>query len=522
MVAQFLRLKLALLGNSFRRRPWQLTGMFLALVWALVLAVVVTIGIASLVALTADIARAIVIVFGTVVMLGFFLLPLVYGADDPLDPRRFGLFGIPASKLAVSIAVAAAVSIPTAVLAVFSVAQVVTWSRDAQSTVLAIVAAVIIIPTGVLAARVSTAVAAFYLASRRVREFAGIVLVAVLAVLAPFIAILATIDWGSAGLPIIRRIAAVATWTPFGAAWSIPADAANGRPEVWAKLAIALVFVGALWFAWRGLVAMMLVTPQREASRRVHNGLGWFDRLPATPGGVIAARSLSYWGRDARYRVALAVVPVVPVLMVVALLVAGVPAEIVAWIPVPVMCLFLSWTVHNDIAYDSTAFWEHVASNTSGAADRWGRTIPVLFVGLPLVVFGSLATCAIVGDWLILPGLVGLSLGVLFVGLGISSVVSAAYPYPAVRPGDSPFAQPQATGSSGAIVQSLSFFAIALSALPAVYLIYLGETVSSTWHFAALAYGVVVGGVALAGGVAWGGAIVKRHAPELLAFTLQN
>jgi ABC-2 type transport system permease protein len=523
VVAQFLRLKLTLLGNTFRRSPIQLVGMILSLLYGIGLAGLVAIGLVLLRTTTPEIARTIVIVFGTLVVLGFMLLPLAFGIDDTIDPRRFTLFGIPTTRLALSLAIAAFVSVPSLVVTVFALAQIVTWSRGALPMVIALVAAALIVPTCVLAARVSTAIAASFLVSRRAREGSGIVLVLLLALSAPFIAVLAMIDWQSQGLPIMRRIAAIAAWTPFGAAWSAPGDAALDRVDLaLLKLLIAAAFLALLWFAWRALVAAMLVRPQREVAARLYSGLGWFERMPDSPAGAIAARSLSYWGRDARYRVAVAVIPIVPIIMIVALLVAGVPAAIIAWVPVPVMCLFLGWMVHNDVAYDSSAFWTHVSANTSGVDDRWGRLVPVLFVGIPVIGLGSLITVAITGAWDDLPGLIGLSACVLLVGLGISSVISAGFPYPAVHPGDSPFAQPQAAGATGSVVQSLSFVATILSAAPVVALILLGELGNPVWHWAAFGVGILIGWFALYGGVHWGGRIVKRRAPELLAFTLQN
>jgi len=91
-----------------------------------------------------------------------------------------------------------------------------------------------------------------------------------------------------------------------------------------------------------------------------------------------------------------------------------------------------------------------------------------------------------------------------------------------VHPGDSPFAQPQAAGTTGSVVQSLSFTVTVLSAAPVAFLAFLGETVSPVWHFAALGAGLLIGVGALIGGVFWGGRLVDRRAPELLAFTLQN
>ena len=522
MVAQFLRLKLTLLANNFRRSPFQLVGMILGLAYGLGVVAIVTAGLGTLRLATPDVARVILVVFGSVVVLAFVLLPLAFGVDDTIDPRKFTLFGIKTGRLALSLAVAAAVSIPTLVITIFSIAQVVTWSRGVVPVLFALVAALLIIPTCVLAARISTAIAAFFLSSRRLRDVSGIVLVLVLAIAAPLVALGATTDWRAQGLPVMRRIATIASWTPFGAAWSAPGDAAVGRVDLaWLKLAIAAVFLVLLWVAWRALVALMLVRPQREATARYYMGLGWFERLPATPLGVIAARSLSYWGRDARYRVSLAVIPVVPIIMVLALLIGGVPAGIIVWIPVPIMCLFLGWTVHNDIAYDSTAFWAHVSADTKGTDDRWGRIVPALFLGIPLVLVGSFASVIVVGEYSILPGLVGLSLCVLFVALGISSVISAGFPYPAVHPGDSPFAQPQAAGTAGSVIQSLSFFLTIVLASPVVILVFLNPTLASV-QYLGLGLGAVIGIGVLVGGVAWGGHIVDRRAPELLAFTLQN
>ncbi|CAN5230993.1 hypothetical protein BH11ACT4_BH11ACT4_11800 [soil metagenome] len=523
MVAQFLRLRLTLLRNHLRRSPWQLVAMIVALAYGLGLAAMVTGGLVALRGTTPDIARAVLVVFGSLVVLAFLLLPLVFGVDDALDPRRFSLFGIPTTRLAVGLAVAATVSVPTLVVTVFALAQVAAWSRGPWPTLLALLAAVIIVPTCVLAARVSSGIASLLLASRRARDVTGVLLIAVLAVSAPLIAVLAGLDWQASGLPIVRRIAAVLGWTPLGAVWSIPADAANDNAGgILPHLLIAVGFLALLWFAWRFVVSIMLVTQPREATSRRYTGLGWFERMPASPTGVIAARSLTYWSRDARYRVALVVIPIVPVIMVAALVVGGVPWSFIAWIPVPVMALFLGWSPHNDLAYDSTAFWTHVSANTSGRADRWGRLVPALFLGVPLVVIGSVVTVAISGQWETLPALIGLAGCILLVGLGISSIVSAGFPYPVVRPGDSPFAQPQAAGTAGSVVQSLSFFATAISATPVVLIALLLGSSSPSWYYIALAVGLAIGLLVLVFGVRIGGYIVNRRAPELLAFTLQN
>ncbi len=520
---QFLRLKLRLLANTFRRSPIQIVGIAIGLVYGLGAAFVAVAGLVGLRFVDARLAGSITVTLGALIVLGFLLVPLAFGVDDTLDPRAFSLFGIPTAKLATALAVAALVGVPALVVAIIAVAQVVTWTRDPLSTALALIGAVVIVVTCVLAARVATSVAAFLLATRRAREITGLVALLVIVSLSPFVALLATVDWGTDGLKLLSSVAGVLGWTPLGAVWSAPAEAAAGAPGLAVlKALIGIVFALLLWVAWRELVGWMLVTPQREARRRSYAGLGWFRLVPDTPTGAVAARSITYWLRDARYHTSLIAIPIAPLIFVVALAVAGVPWNILALIPVPAMCLFLSWAAHNDVAYDNTAIWLHLASDTSGRADRFGRLVPALIIGIPLVIIGSPVCASLFGDWAVLPSLMGVSFCVLFAGLGLSSVISARFPYPAVRPGDSPFAQPQASGTAAGLIQSLSFFAAIVVTLPPLGFAALGLAFGGAWSVGALLLGLVIGIAGLYFGVLWGGAIFTRRAPELLAFTLRN
>ncbi|MGL4338847.1 MAG: hypothetical protein ACRCSP_00275 [Rhodoglobus sp.] len=524
MVKQFLRLKLSLVINTFRRTPLQLAGMVLVLLWGLGLSVLAVSILVALRSSTPDIARVVVVSCGTLVMLAFFLLPLVFGADDTIDPRRSAAFGIPPNTLATSIAVASAMSLPTLMVTILSIAQVATWSRGPLPMCVAIISAILIVPTCVLGSRVTTALAAIFLSSHRARDVVGIFFMLALVIAALILAFLSTVDWQSQGLPIMRRLAAVTDWTPLGSAWSAPGDVALGfGGQAALKLLISAGFVVGLWYAWRGLVRLMLVRSDREDRGRRRHSLGWFDRLPATPGGVIAARSLSYWGRDSRYRVSSAVIPVVPVVMVAILAVAGVPADIIAWVPLPVMCLFLGWAVHNDVAHDGSALWIHVSSSTRGVDDRWGRIAPALLFGVPLIGIGALMTALIVGNISMLPGVIGVSLCILLVGLGISSVISVKFPYPAVHPGDNPFAQPQAVGSTASLVQCVSLLATIVITLPVVLLATLpAADAGNVGGWLALIVGILIGSTVLVAGVLWGARILSARGPELLSFALRN
>jgi ABC-2 type transport system permease protein len=216
------------------------------------------------------------------------------------------------------------------------------------------------------------------------------------------------------------------------------------------------------------------------------------------------------------------VIPIIPFMLMVPLLIIGVPTNILALLPVPIMALFLGWSVHNDTAHDHTAIWLHIASGTKGWADRLGRVIPPLLVGVPLLVIASIICAPLYGDEGILPGLLGVGLGVLFTGLGLSSVGSAQFPYPAVRPGDSPFAAPQSVATASSLIQGLSFFVTIVLASPAFYFAALALFIPSYWAWASLAVGLVLGTLFLWLGVSWGGRIFDRRSPEILGASVRN
>ncbi|SFR74745.1 ABC-2 type transport system permease protein [Agromyces sp. CF514] len=523
MVAQFLRLKLRLLGNIFQRSAWQVVGVSLGIVYgvamsALLFSVLVGLRLVEDVTLVRDG----LIVAGSLTMLGFVVFPLLFGSEDTMDPRRFALFGIPDRSLALGLALAATVGIPAIVLGIALLGTVVTWSRGVGEVVFALIGAALAFATCLLIGRVATSVASLVLATRRAKEIGGVLGIVLIVVLSPVIVVLVTLDWQTEGLLLLEAVAGVLGWTPLGAAFAVPGDAAAG---LWwiaiLKLLIAAASLAVLWLGWRALVAHMLVTPGREASARNYRGLGWFDRMPGTAAGAIAARSITYWGRDARYWVSIVMLPLVPLLVLVPLTLAGFPLTVTALIPVPLLCLLLGWTLHNDTAYDSTAIWLHVASGVRGWADRLGRLVPVLVGGVLVIGVGAALTMIAIDDDTVLPSLIGVSTALLFGGLGVGSIASARFPYPAVKPGDSPFQQPQSTGAISALVQSITMIGSLLVATPAVYFAYRGLTGDATWHAYSFIAGTAAGVLVLVLGIFAGGRVFDRRGPEILGAALR-
>ena len=237
---------------------------------------------------------------------------------------------------------------------------------------------------------------------------------------------------------------------------------------------------------------------------------------------MIAARSILYWTRDPRYRLAILALPVAPALMMIALAIAGVPGQYLWLIPIPVLALFLGWFSHNDVAYDHTAVWLHVAAHVRGASDRWGRAVPPLLLGVPLVVLLAPVFAVWSGIGGIEPALLGTSLGLLLTGIGVSSVASAAAPYPAPRPGAGPFDQPPLTAATAGWSQGLSMLAIVALMAPTLWTAWRGVTVDPELLPIAALAGAATGVVVLGLGILIGGKVFRRRAPELLDLVLRT
>jgi ABC-2 type transport system permease protein len=303
--------------------------------------------------------------------------------------------------------------------------------------------------------------------------------------------------------------------------WALPGDAAVGDyGAACVKFAIALAWAGALWIGWNVLVRIMLDIPDRESRTKHYDGLGWFDTFKLGPVGAISARSITYWLRDPRYLMSLIVLPIL-MFLTIPLSLAGIPMQTLALLPVPAMCLFLGFTLHNDVSYDHTAVWLDLVSGTDGLADRIGRMIPVMLLGVPLVLIGSCVSVFLYGHWEVLPSMIGVSSALLLAAVGLSSYTSARFPYPAPKPGDSPFTQPQASDRASWIVQGFILVGALLVAAPSLAFAWLGLAYEPSFHAASLWVGVSAGIVVLLGGIGAGSYAYDQRSPEIMAAALR-
>lgn len=513
MVAHLVRLKIALLRGGLRSSVWKVVGLVLGAVYAVLLVVLAVAGLVALgVQDDRELPRTVLTLAGTALVAGWWLLPLVaFGVDSTLDPARFRLFPVPRRQLLTGLAVAGLIGLPGVATVLVALATPLAWWRDAAAVPAALVGGLLGTAICVVGSRAVTTVLAPLVTGRRFREVAAVLAVVPLILAGP---IVLGVGAGLAAVAdALPGIAVVVGWTPFGAPWALAADVAGGSwLAAGAKLAISLATLVVLAVVWDRALAAALVRPEGGGRVARSTGLGFFGRLPATPTGAVAARSLTYWLRDSRYAASVAVVPVMVLLLWFlgrgggSLLGAGV---LVAFI--------MGWVSSADVSSDGTAFWLHTAAPVTGRADRTGRALAGLAVGGAVVLVVNLVVLAVTGRWADAPALLGMSLGVLTTALGASAVYSARVVYPVRKPGENPFTTPQGTSFAVMVSQMIGVLALLVLCLPTIVL---GVVAISTGHVVPTVLAAVVGPVLGAGvliaGVRIGARIYDARAPELL------
>ncbi|WP_159498354.1 hypothetical protein [Microbacterium sp. 18062] len=518
MVAHVLRLRLALLVGALRGQPGERARTIAGLVAVVAGVAVVCGGVFALGAVSAAAAFVVAVLGGSAVAIGYALASPVSGTADQLDPRRFATLGLGARPLAGATLLASLVSVPMLALAAVSIAIGLMWAERGAGPA-AIAGPLLGFLTCLVLARVGAGVSAAIGGQRRSRELTGLFILALLVVVVPVGVFFASLDWGDQVPSQLDAAAQILSVTPVGAAWALPGAAVAGdTAALWTALAISVATIAALVVAWYGLVARALRTIDRPSLGRERGGMGWFSVTPGTPGGAIAARSLTYWLRDRRYGVNILVVPVAALLTTIPLLIAGVPPEIVALVPVPIVALFFGWLPHNDLAYDSTAVWLHIASGVRGISDRIGRLVPILVIGVPTFAIAIPLVIAVNGRWAHLPALAGVTISLFLAGLGLSSISSVATPYAVSRPGDSPFQQPQRTGSAGVAGQAFVMIGSLLISAPTLWWAWLAVSGDPSYGLAALVAGIATGLLVLGIGLAVGATLFERRSGALMEF----
>ena len=517
MVAQLLRLKLTLLRNGLRRSPWQLVGLAIGGLYALGIVGALVVALVVLRQESNELAHTAVVLGGSAAILGWGLIPVaVSTADMTLDPARFTTFAVPMRQLLTGLALGGLIGIPGVATTLVALATVGTWSRGLLPALAALVGAALGVLTCIVLSRVVTTATASLAASRRFKDVSGVVFMVPLILLGPIVAGVSQGITASAGfLPEFARTLA---WTPLGAAWSLGGDVDAGLPgEAGVKLLVAVATLAGLAWCWKVLLERALVNPPYAGGGSRKGGkLGMFALLPPTPTGAVTARALTYWLRDPRYGGSLIVIPLLAVVMFFQAS-QGDSFGILSTLG-PLTAFLMAWSISADVSYDNTAFALHLATGVRGIADRLGRALACLILSVPVVLVFTVVPFMFTGSWEWLPGILGLSVGILFSGLGLSSIVSARYNVAVPLPGDSPFKKPPGNVGQTMAVQFGGMGVLAILVLPeAALLIAQGITGNAIFGWANLAVGLMLGLALFGAGIRLGGRWLDARGPELLA-----
>ena len=268
--------------------------------------------------------------------------------------------------------------------------------------------------------------------------------------------------------------------------------------------------------------------------------LPWARRLGAAlpaPAAAVAARSLRYWRTDPRYLVQFLSALLLPVVFVLgpslnssrfsasangqpvdtSFALGHAPAPLLFM--APALAVFMGWAIHDDLGLDSTALWSHISAGIRGAHDRLGRVVGAAVWQVPALVVIDLLMVAWTGRWEALPAVTGACLALYGCALAWSCLASVLLPYETLAPGDSPMrSRTSGTAFLAALIQMAAILLLLAVCSPvlgvAVYGVVQGAPV---WGWVALVAGVVWCGLLLWGGVVFGGRVLDRRGPQVLA-----
>lgn len=516
MVATLVKLRFAMLANQLRKSPWQIVAVVVGALYGLSLIVFAVGGLIFLSFSDVELSSTIITLGGAALILGWTVLPaLTAGIDQTVDPARLATFPIPRNTLVLALAVSGLLGIPGIVTLLVSLSTAATWWKYPIAAVVAIVCAVIGATTAVVGSRMLVAIASRVGSGRRSRELKGLFIFIPLLLLGPIIFGLTSVLRDS--LTQLPAVANVVGWTPFGAIWAVPGDVASGNwGAAVARFLIGIATLAAFVLIWRWALERALEQPANDVAAPVKaRGLGLFGLFPGTPTGAVAARAATYWIRDPRYAQSLISVPLIPILIIFYGSIND-NFAVLAWIG-PIVAILLAMSIYTDVSYDNTAFALHLQTGVSGVADRTGRVIALAIFAIPVSILLLVGGLWFTNEWHMLPGMLGITIGVLLTGFGLSSIVSGWFAFVVPAPGESPFKSKPGGGVSLMVSMFVLWTLLIVLAAPELVLAIIGfVTGEALYGWIALALGVVLGTVFMIVGIKIGARILDRNGPEML------
>ena len=562
MVATLVKLKWRLTLNALTKNVWAIVGTAIGALYGIGALVMVLTGAVGLgLKVAPDVIMLVLGALGALLVAGWAVVPLlVTGVDSTLDPRAMAAWTAPSRGLALGLLAAGALGIPGCLTAAVCLIPVLTWLLAGQfaAALLALLCAPAALATCVLLSRIIVT-AAGVSASRRGREATAIITFVAFMVCTQLPNLIPRIlgDDPSDFLQRLSGAAKVMGLSPLGWTFSAPGLMATGSVMPALALAIvAWVLPVILFPLWQRVVGKVMTSPGASHTRTrayaasstgsnarqqgLPDVLPWARRLGASlpaPAAAVAARSLRYWRTDPRYLVQFLSVLILPVVLVlgpalnssrfaagdngqpvdISFALGHAPAPLLFM--APALAVFMGWAIHDDLGLDSTALWSHISAGISGAHDRLGRVVGAAVWQVPALVAIDLLMVVWTGRWDALPAVTGACLALYGCALAWSCLTSVLLPYETLAPGDSPMrSRTSGTALLAALIQMAAILLLLAVCSPvlgvAVYGVVQGAPV---WGWVALVAGVVWCGLLLWGGVVFGGRMLDRRGPQVLA-----
>ena len=562
MVATLVKLKWRLTLNALTKNVWAIIGTVFGALYGLGALGLMLAGAVGL-GLKAD-PDVIMLVFGSLgalLVVGWAVVPLlVTGVDSTLDPRAIAAWAAPSRRLALGLLAAGALGIPGCITAAVCLIPVLTWLLAGQlpAALLALLCAPAALATCVLLSRIIVTAAGIS-SSRRGRETTAIIAFVAFLVFTQLPNLIPRVlgDDPTGFLQQLRTLAKVMGLIPFGWAFAAPGLMATGSVLSALVLAIgAWILPMILLPLWQRVVNKAMTSPGSSHTRTrayaadgagsdiQHRGLPdvlpWARRLGAAlpaPAAAVAARSLRYWRTDPRYLVQFLSVLLLPVVLVLgpalnssrfvvyvngqrvenSFALGHAPAALLFM--APALAVFMGWAIHDDLGLDSTALWSHISAGIRGAHDRLGRVVGAAAWQVPALLVVDLLMVAWTGRWEALPAVTGACLALYGCALAWSCLASVLLPYETLAPGDSPMrSRTSGTAFLAALIQMVAILLLLAVCSPVLGMAVYGVVQAAPlWEWVALVAGIVWCSLLLWGGVVFGGRMLDRRGPQVLA-----
>jgi ABC-2 type transport system permease protein len=518
MVVTFVRLKLRLMVNGLRGQGWRVALFVLGILLGAGFAVA-GYAVFAVPGLLGDVrvAGTLIPLAGAAIVLGWLFLPLVFfGVDESLDPARFALLPLRRGTLIRGMLAASLVGVPAIATLVATLGMVDAAARLGGPLAAAVQLLGIILGLLVCAAvsRAVTSAFATALRSRRARDLATVLLAVVAALLGP-IQLLALAGAQRADWDRIGDVAAIAGWTPLGAAYSMGLDVIAGR--AWAvplKLVIVLATLGALLWWWSATLERAMLGAATAARSSTDRRAAPVEQLvlpflPRSRFGALVSREARYWWRETRRRASLITFSVVGVFLPVTMAVTGAGAGAVLLFIGALAAVGLA----NQFGYEGSAYAANVVAGVPGRVELHSRVAGYAVYVAPLLLTIAVVLGAVTGRPASIPSLLG-TLAAAF-GTGLAAVlpisVRGAYALPDTT---NPFALSSGGGLAKGLMSFGALFAAVVGTIPVQVAAYF---LGPVWLWIGLPVGLLYGTAAYLIGSGVAANMLDRRMPELLS-----